>query len=161
MGLFDAFKKKEKITQKPFSIFDQFSIDIRNLDKKDFIELDEEINLIGTKYKVYSYMLPLSEFDIFDSLEFYEFLSGERNVFFKATLLKQFDAKKFINFINRLHENLGVDEFKNTKFEIPLETNDIVKMQWLGRWWKNFKPEIIITQQAMFLTMVISLGAPK
>lgn len=151
MGIFNMFNKEDKVAKKDYSIFDEFSIDIRNLNKEDFIDLDEEINSAGSKIVRYSYSLPLKELELFDSLEFIEFESGERNVFFKA-FIQNMDATPLINLINRLHLAYGKDLLGNEKFE-DSEINSIQRLIWTGRLWDKAKPSITISQETVFIQL--------
>lgn len=87
MGLFDLFKKQEQKAESNYLIFDEFTIDVRNLKKEDFIEMGEEVNSDGEKFKLFEYGLPLKEWDIFSNLEFTEFEDGTRNIFLKYLAL--------------------------------------------------------------------------
>lgn len=158
MGLFDLFKKQEQKAESNYLIFDEFTIDVRNLKKEDFIEMGEEVNSDGEKFKLFEYGLPLKEWDIFSNLEFTEFEDGTRNIFFKI-FSPNVNAEKLTEVINKLHKNLGEDLTGFSRFA-PSELEDIKKFTWTGRIWHNSNPRISFTQEATDIKLGI-LGITK
>ena len=148
MGLFNIFK-----SNKDYNIFKEFTIDIKNLDKKDFHVLDEEINSEGSKIIRYSNQYPIKELGFFDTLEFIEFESGERRVVFKA-FIHETEINPLIELINRLHKAYGKDMLANTIFE-ETEIDDIKDMTWTGRLWYDVKPSITLRQTGSEIELAI------
>jgi len=154
MGILDFLKKENQpVKRLTYDIFSEFSMDIRTLDKNDFIEDGEEINPAGSKIlKFYDYLTE-KELNIFERLEFIEFENGERNIFFKG-FVQDMPILPLKSLANRLYEGLGKDTLGNGKFE-DREIEAIQNMNWTGRFYSETKPPISLSQDGVDIELAI------
>lgn len=152
------FSKKDK-SLTPYSIFSEFTYDLRNLNLNDFRLIGEETNESGTVALRYLYSSPLQELETPFHLEFIEFKDGVRSFFFSA-FSTDINYKNFSNLINRIHKSFGQDMFNYKSFE--LSEVDLIKKNeyWSGRMWTNINPEIMIefnTELEMIMISILRL----
>lgn len=136
MGLF---------SRKQFNVYDELPYDIRNLNKEEFMFLDEETNSNGTKYSIFVKYLDKPFLGFFNRIEFFEFPDGSRNVFIKGLLSDKMDIGEFVVFINKLYENFGEDDMGSGRFDEYNEAREIGNLLWAGRMWMNTVPKITIS----------------
>jgi hypothetical protein len=154
MGIFDLFKKHNRpVKQNSYNIFDEFSMDIRMLDKSEFTKEGEEINSTGSKIIKYCDYLPEKELGIFERLEFIEFENGERNIFFKG-FVHDMPMAPLIDLVNRLYKGLGKDSVNNGQFE-NWEIDAIQNMTWTGRFYSNIEFPICLSQDDIDIELSI------
>jgi len=155
MGLFNIFKSKEENINPNYSIFDEFKIDLRNLDKyaDDFSEMDDETNSSGEIIKVY-FSTSFKELDLFDSIEYYDFRNGRKNIFLDFALSNDMDITPLVKLINRLYKNLGKDDIGKKEFE-DKEMQQITNITWLGRSYSKVKTPFSISQTGGMIKLTI------
>jgi hypothetical protein len=116
--------------------------DLKNINKDDFVELGEEVNLGGTRCKRFTKSLVKTEMGMFNQIDILEFDNGEQGVYYKAPA-KNLKVENIAQIVNQLHKEYGEDFFGNKLFDI-YDENSINRDFWTGRYWNKNKPRISI-----------------